>query len=104
MNAEARSIWALRFTTRPSKSRCPLSYADYKRYLRSGHWRRLRARIRTQREERCEVCRERRTPAKRLVLEVHHKTYERLGAERDSDLQLLCQACHADAHVAWDPF
>lgn len=27
-------------------------------------------------------------------LEVHHKTYERLGAERDEDLAAICWTCH----------
>ncbi len=29
-----------------------------------------------------------------MSLEVHHLTYERLGAERDEDLQALCWSCH----------
>lgn len=27
-------------------------------------------------------------------VEVHHKTYDRLGQERDSDLEVLCGKCH----------
>ena len=27
-------------------------------------------------------------------MEVHHKTYERLGKERRSDLEVLCPRCH----------
>lgn len=27
-------------------------------------------------------------------LQVHHRTYERLGHERDDDLEVLCVACH----------
>lgn len=30
-------------------------------------------------------------------LHLHHKTYERLGCERDDDVELLCTNCHADA-------
>jgi 5-methylcytosine-specific restriction endonuclease McrA len=30
-------------------------------------------------------------------LELHHKTYERLGNERFSDLELLCNPCHGEA-------
>jgi hypothetical protein len=118
VNKEAREIWALRTLQRPESKRCPLAYDDYRRYLRSGHWRRLRARIRSQRSDRCEVCglvrgadlatgrllRGETRPRTRVVLEVHHLTYERLGQERDEDLQLLCQSCHAGAHWSWDPF
>lgn len=32
-------------------------------------------------------------------LEVHHRTYERRGHERDSDLIALCWGCHEDT---WD--
>ncbi|RKY08529.1 MAG: hypothetical protein DRP56_04010 [Planctomycetota bacterium] len=32
-------------------------------------------------------------------IEVHHKTYERLGDERLSDLEVLCARCHNDEHV-----
>ena len=30
-------------------------------------------------------------------LTLHHLTYERLGNERDEDLQLLCRDCHREA-------
>lgn len=42
----------------------------------------------------CERCGEFH-PAKYLVL--HHRTYERMGAEHDEDLELLCRACHVVA-------
>lgn len=29
--------------------------------------------------------------------ELHHKTYERLGRERDDDLEVLCKPCHERA-------
>jgi hypothetical protein len=32
-------------------------------------------------------------------LQVHHRTYERLGQEREDDLQVLCERCHLLAHV-----
>ncbi len=40
----------------------------------------------------CERCKA-NTPR----LSLHHKTYDRLGRERDSDLELLCEACHEQA-------
>lgn len=33
-------------------------------------------------------------------LEVHHRTYERLGDERAADLAVLCDPCHATFHDA----
>jgi len=31
-------------------------------------------------------------------LEVHHRTYERVGAERPADVIALCKACHEKHH------
>jgi hypothetical protein len=31
------------------------------------------------------------------LVEVHHKNYDRLGQERDSDLEVLCGKCHKEA-------
>jgi hypothetical protein len=45
---------------------------------------------------RCERCGAKRT------LEVHHRTYERLGRERDADLEVLCGDCH-EVHHLGDP-
>lgn len=96
---------------------------EYRRYLRSTHWLLTRARILARAGERCEWCqrfcgREPHAPdvrcadescdwcrayfdedgqaldVERQTLEVHHKTYERVGAERDEDLVALCWSCH----------
>ncbi|MGY3135360.1 hypothetical protein ACVWZM_006042 [Bradyrhizobium sp. USDA 4501] len=37
-----------------------------------------------------------RLRGKKAPLEVHHASYERLGAERDSDLIALCCPCHRE--------
>lgn len=63
----------------------------YSRYLRTTHWRVTRDRIRLTRVK-CERCQE------EAHLHVHHKTYERIGRELDSDLELLCRKCHRIAH------
>lgn len=34
------------------------------------------------------------------LIHLHHKTYERLGSERDSDLVTLCDKCHRSVHEA----
>lgn len=64
----------------------------YLAYLNSAEWRARRNRRLQQSGYRCERC-----PAKRN-LNVHHKTYERLGAELDSDLEVLCVDCHEGEH------
>lgn len=40
---------------------------------------------------RCEAC------GQGPPLELHHKTYDRLGRERIADLELLCRGCHERA-------
>ena len=37
------------------------------------------------------------------TVDLHHKTYERLGCELLSDLQALCRDCHATAHGKTSP-
>jgi hypothetical protein len=34
----------------------------------------------------------------RVALQLHHKTYKRLGAELVEDLEWLCNKCHKEAH------
>ena len=67
-----------------------LGYGSYRDYLRSSHWRRLRKRL--DQPKVCATC----DSADRLHL--HHRTYERLGAEEPSDLVWLCADCHDLLH------
>jgi hypothetical protein len=64
---------------------------DYSVYLKSPHWRRLKARYKRERPWVC-LCGE------CLLLDLHHKTYERIGRERLDDLQPLCRGCHTTVH------
>jgi 5-methylcytosine-specific restriction endonuclease McrA len=66
--------------------------SHYEKHIRSARWRNTKAAIIKLREGRCEHCQRRTTD-----IELHHKTYERLGRERIADLELLCRTCHADA-------
>jgi hypothetical protein len=61
-------------------------------YLRSEHWRTVRIGALERAEHRCQVC----NTTKQL--DVHHRTYERLGMERDADLTVLCRRCHDTFH------
>ena len=66
----------------------------YAEYLRTPEWRRERNRVLRRARFKCERC-----PSRRF-LSVHHRTYERLGCERDTDLVVLCATCHEGAEVA----
>lgn len=66
-----------------------LRYADY---LLTPEWYRCRGRALERARWRCSRC-----PAKR-ELQVHHLRYDRLGAELDGDLEVLCRTCHEGHH------
>lgn len=66
--------------------------ADYAAYLRSEHWRRTRSEALRRAAGTCQLCQRLR------AVEVHHRTYERLGCEAPSDLVALCVFCHRRVH------
>lgn len=65
---------------------------DYRNYLRSDKWRRKRAKALKRAKNRCQVCSSPRD------LQVHHRTYSRIGKERAYDLIVLCEICHRLFH------
>lgn len=82
---------------------------EYSRYLSSPQWRAFRAAWwstydRTHKIRRCYVCGISQAEHGRH-LELHHRTYERLGKERFGDLVPICgggpQTCHAKITRAW---
>jgi hypothetical protein len=64
----------------------------YNEYLKTDWWLHRRERALKLAEHCCQVC----NASGRL--EVHHRTYERLGHERDADLIVLCADCHRLFH------
>ena len=76
----------------------------YDQYLETKHWQDVRdSKFDEQAKEHghnyCEKCGE--TPNKvtrETALHVHHKTYERLGAERLEELMIICRPCHEKEH------
>lgn len=62
---------------------------EYSAYLSSARWRGKRNRVLRRDRHTCQTC-----GAKRY-LEIHHRTYKRLGREKIGDLITLCSACHA---------
>ena len=73
--------------------RTPLTRDFYETYLQTPIWRRRRHIALTRANWRCERC------ASRRDLQVHHKTYERLGGEQDRDLEVVCLNCHEAEHI-----
>ena len=64
----------------------------YAQYLQTPHWRMVRAQAIKRAGGRCQFCNA------DGPLEVHHRTYERLGYERTGDVVALCPACHGALH------
>jgi 5-methylcytosine-specific restriction endonuclease McrA len=67
---------------------------EYKKYINSAAWKRLRAFVIKHVGGCCQVCGISRYS---VSLHVHHKTYERFKRERLSDLVVLCSKCHEKA-------
>lgn len=64
----------------------------YRLYLRSETWQRKREAALQRAGSRCQLCNSTGN------LQVHHRTYERVGRELDSDLTVLCGGCHKRFH------
>lgn len=64
----------------------------YENYLRTPWWRARRNAALRASGFCCQRC------ACRRNLQVHHRSYERLGAEADDDLEVLCRGCHEGNH------
>ena len=64
----------------------------YDEYLISPEWKTFRSGILLERGQKCQRC-----PATDQ-LQVHHKTYGRVGKERPGDVEVLCLPCHEQHH------
>jgi cytochrome c len=67
------------------------SKIGYQEYLKSSHWIDFKDKIYSRRRQ-CEFCKI------NYGLNIHHLTYERLGAERTTDVMVLCRNCHYKHH------
>lgn len=67
-------------------------------YLRSSHWREFRKTALAAAAWTCQAygCQNRH------ILDVHHKSYKRLGHEQLSDVVVLCRIHHRDVHSGKD--
>jgi 5-methylcytosine-specific restriction endonuclease McrA len=63
----------------------------YEAHIRSDRWAKLKRDLIRLRGARCQHC------GARTALQLHHKTYARLGRELTCDLELLCWRCHERA-------
>jgi hypothetical protein len=71
---------------------------EYDTYLASPEWRERSEYMRRKANYRCHLCNDHTTN-----LNVHHRTYERVGREFDDDLVVLCRDCHERFHRKSDP-
>lgn len=70
-----------------------LAALPYAEYLATSHWDAVRRATLDRAQHRCQLCNELSGP-----LHVHHRTYERIGREADSDVIALCARCHDRFH------
>jgi hypothetical protein len=68
----------------------------YREYVDSAAWDGRRHEEIAKAGGECSECRNRATPG--IPLQVHHLSYERLGAELPTDLVVLCRLCHECKH------
>lgn len=64
----------------------------YRDYITSDKWKKRKQDYFETHIRKCRAC----NSSKRIHL--HHKTYRRLGDERDADLIPLCHICHSSLH------
>jgi hypothetical protein len=68
----------------------------YRDYLRTPEWRRTRAAAIIRADNACSL-----DVTHGAELDVHHRTYARLGEELEADLAVLCRSCHQVHHKAY---
>jgi len=65
---------------------------NYHNYINSKPWKLLSTKMKEKAGWKCQVCNEDKN------LNVHHRTYKRLGCENENDLIVLCAKCHSLFH------
>jgi hypothetical protein len=69
---------------------------NYYDYIESDAWKEKADAAKQRAWYRCQVC---NASEKNISLHAHHRTYDRLGMERDDDLTVLCDECHNIYHA-----
>lgn len=85
------TIWYVHRLNRQQRQK-RLAIMPYREYLATPEWAEKRKQALARAGHRCQLCNGRER------LEVHHRTYDRRGAERPDDLVTLCRSCHARHH------
>ena len=77
---------------RKTKTLHRLRQEEYRRYLKTNHWKKTRAIALQRGHYKCHDC------GSKSNLQVHHLTYVRRGHEKQSDLVVVCKKCHEKRH------
>jgi hypothetical protein len=89
-------VAVLRESTRPRMGDCMpgclYQLLPYTEYLKTHHWQMKRKKAMYEAGYRCQLCNS------EGELHIHHRTYERVGCEKDADLVCLCAPCHKVFH------
>jgi 5-methylcytosine-specific restriction endonuclease McrA len=88
-------MWEIANQPKPAKARRAPKAVVYAEYIRSPEWAKVRVRKLREVGWKCERC------GRKKHLQAHHLTYERLGRERLSDLEICCRGCHSREHGCW---
>lgn len=65
---------------------------DYTEYMKSPEWKARKKKALARQVDGCAIC------CSTKKLQVHHRTYKRLGHELETDLVVLCGRCHRTFH------
>lgn len=65
---------------------------SYTAYINSSSWEKRRELYFSTHPKKCITC------GAKEDIHLHHKTYARMGSERDDDLAALCEFCHSTLH------
>ena len=68
---------------------------DYHEYIKSPEWKEVSRQAKERAGYRCQLC---NRSGDDKSLHTHHRTYDRLFFELESDLIVLCESCHKKLH------
>ena len=71
-----------------------MGYVNYRKYIRSSKWRRLRKERLLSANGLCEQCHN------AAATDIHHRSYLHLGDERPEELLAVCPDCHEQLELA----
>jgi hypothetical protein len=95
---DAVESWRQRLLRRKGLSALSLTMAEYDKYLETTHWKEFRRQAFKEQLKKlghncCNRCQK-----SAVTLHVHHLTYERLGKELITDVEIICGDCHEKEH------